>query len=114
VKARARNLALVGTAATITLAGAVMLGSGSSFAQASNPPALQHPDSRAPQSPDPALPSTGETLSERLNRSDGVIAPPEGVAPDMRVTPRDPGAGSSMPVIPPPGSPGGDRSVAPK
>jgi hypothetical protein len=76
-------------------------------------PALQKPDPAAPK-PSPTLPSTGESLSNRLDRGDGVIKPPANVDPDMHVAPKDPTAGQSMPVIPPPGSPGGDQSVQPK
>ena len=53
-----------------------------------------------------------ENLSDRLDRTDGVIRPPAGVDPQMQVPPPEPGA--RMPVIPPPGTPGGDQRVAPK
>jgi hypothetical protein len=52
-----------------------------------------------------------ENLSEKLARTDGVICPPPDLDPDIR-TPA-PGGGRT-PVIPPPGSPGGDPSVRPK
>jgi hypothetical protein len=80
-------------------------------ATAQTAPQLQNPDTRDPNKGS-ELPSTGESLSERLNRSDGVVRPPD-VDPDMHVTPADPGSGSSMPVIPPPGS-RGDPSTRPK
>ena len=52
-----------------------------------------------------------ETLSDHLAKSGGVICPPPGVDPDIRArTPE----GGITPVIPPPGSPGGDQSVQPK
>ena len=52
-----------------------------------------------------------ETLSDHLARSGGVICPPPGVDPEIRArTPE----GGTTPVIPPPGSPGGDQSVQPK
>jgi hypothetical protein len=55
--------------------------------------------------------TTGKSLSEQLARSDGVICPPLGVDPDIRAsTPK----GGPMPVIPPPGSPGGDPNIRPK
>jgi hypothetical protein len=76
-------------------------------------PALQKPEADAPKQ-SPSLPATGESLSERLGRADGVIKPPSGVDPGMHVAPKDPSAGSTMPVIPPPGSPGGDQSIRPK
>ena len=53
----------------------------------------------------------GRNLSDRLARSSGVICPPSQVDPAIKApTPQ----GGSMPVIPPPGSPGGDPKVQPK
>ena len=52
-----------------------------------------------------------ENLSDKLARSSGVICPPEHVDPEIK-QPTPPG--SAMPVILPPGSPGGDESVQPK
>jgi hypothetical protein len=51
--------------------------------------------------------------SERLDRSQGVIRPPAGVDPGMQVPPPDPGS-QRTPVIPPPGTPGGDPTIEPK
>jgi hypothetical protein len=51
------------------------------------------------------------SLSDKLARSGGVICPPEHVDPEIR-HPTPPGG--TMPVIPPPGSPGGDQSIQPK
>jgi hypothetical protein len=51
-------------------------------------------------------------LSERLNRSGGVIKPPADVDPEIQKKPPD--TSSKMPVIPPPGTPGGDPNVKPK
>jgi hypothetical protein len=50
-------------------------------------------------------------LSDKLAESKGVICPPAGVDPDIRVQPP---AGGELKVIPPPGTPGGDPSVQPK
>ena len=52
-----------------------------------------------------------EPPSEKLDRSGGVICPPVGVDPGIASPPPD---GGKMPVIPPPGSPGGDPTVRPK
>jgi len=52
-----------------------------------------------------------EDLSDRLARSDGTICPPAAVDPDIHVPAQETG---KMPVIPPPGSPGGDPNVRPK
>jgi hypothetical protein len=52
-----------------------------------------------------------EPLADRLAKSDGVLCPPSGVDPDIRAP--TPNAGNT-PVIPPPGSPGGNPDVRPK
>ncbi len=52
-----------------------------------------------------------EPLGDKLARSDGVLCPPPGVDPEMRAP--TPNTGNT-PVIPPPGSPGGDQTVRPK
>ncbi len=52
-----------------------------------------------------------EPLGDRLARSDGVLCPPTGVDPEIRAPTPDVG---NTPVIPPPGSPGGDPNVRPK
>ena len=51
---------------------------------------------------------SNETLSEKLERTEGVVCPPTGVDPEITVPP--PGGGRT-PVIPPPGSPGDRRST---
>jgi hypothetical protein len=53
-----------------------------------------------------------QNLSDRLDRSSGVIRPPGNVDPAIHVAP--PATGDKMPVVPAPGSPGGDPSVKPK
>ena len=60
-----------------------------------------------PHNPAPAP----DNLSGRLAQSDGVICPPPAIDPAMKLP--TPEAGN-MPVIPPPGSPGGDPTVRPK
>jgi hypothetical protein len=52
-----------------------------------------------------------EPLSDKLARSDGVLCPPAGIDPQMRAPTPDTG---NTPVIPPPGSPGGDPTIRPK
>jgi len=54
---------------------------------------------------------SSQPLSDKLAESKGVICPPAGVDRDMQVKPP---AGGELKVIPPPGSPGGDRSVEPR
>ena len=50
-------------------------------------------------------------LSAKLAKSDGVLCPPSGIDPQMHAPAPNVG---TMPVIPPPGSPGGDPTVRPK
>jgi hypothetical protein len=68
---------------------------------------LQDPNSKRPDT------RPGETLSQRLDRNDGVITPPSGTDPGISVPAPVPNP-NSTPVIPPPGTPGGDQSVRPK
>ena len=66
-----------------------------------------HPGAVAPEGQ-----TTGQApLSDKLAKSDGVLCPPAGVDPAMRAPPPEAG---KTPVIPPPGSPGGDPTVRPK
>jgi hypothetical protein len=53
---------------------------------------------------------SSKTLSEKLDQGAGVICPPD-VDPGMKAPAPETG---KMPVIPPPGSPGGNPQVQPK
>lgn len=85
------------------------------------PPSKPHDDRCAPTEARPGdgtLSPRGEAggrggagLSDKLARSDGVLCPPRNVDPEMHAPAPDAG---TTPVIPPPGSPGGDPSVRPK
>jgi hypothetical protein len=84
------------------------------------PPAPQHTAGCTPMKTVPprgtAAPNTtvgqaNHTLGDQLARSNGVICPPSNVDPAMRAP--TPNIGST-PVIPPPGSPGGNPNVQPK
>lgn len=104
---------------------AVVLMPLSAAAQApANPPSAQAPAPAANCAPSRAVPEQGtiispdattgqarEPLGDKLARNDGVLCPPAGVDPDMRAPAPDVG---KTPVIPPPGSPGGDPTVRPK
>jgi hypothetical protein len=84
--------------------------------QAPNMPPLQRmpPEKIEPNGIKPEEPSsTGSTLSDKLEKSDGVIRPPETGTPDMTVPAPVPNP-NTTPVIPPPGSPGGNQQVEPK
>ncbi len=76
--------------------------------------AAAQPDGRSTADPPnaPAVPPASGTSSSELSRSGGVVVPPSGVDPAMKRTP--PSSGAKMPIIPPPGTPGGDQSIKPK
>lgn len=80
--------------------------------RAANCAPMQQP--QPPGTTPPGGTTTGqarEPLGDKLARSEGVLCPPAGIDPEMRApTPE----GGNTPVIPPPGSPGGDPSVRPK
>jgi len=114
---------------SLLLSCALIAVSGVAGAQAPPSPATP-PAQTAPPSPERAancapmpsqpgtVPSDGTTtgqraepLSDKLARSDGVLCPPAGVDPEIRAPTPETG---KTPVIPPPGSPGGDPTVRPK
>ena len=74
---------------------------------------LQVPDTPTPAAPKMPNETTGSgsSLSDKLAQSDGVLCPPN-VDPEIKAP--TPQSGGSMPVIPPPGSPGGNQNVQPK
>jgi hypothetical protein len=83
-------------------------------------PEPQRPADCSPMKPGPRGPNTSEgtttgqaseALGDKLAKSNGVLCPPSGVDPEMRAPTPDTG---STPVIPPPGSPGGNPNVQPK
>ncbi len=80
------------------------------------PPEVMEPPGES-ASP-PADPSTGganpeDPLSKKLDAGEGVLEPPRGIDPEIR-KPIPDGFEGKTPVIPPPGSPGGDPDVQPK
>jgi hypothetical protein len=71
----------------------------------------------APNNPNPVpaeriAPPAG-LPSDQLARSGGIIKPPADIDPGIATPPPDPGP-RSMPVIPPPGTPGGNTNLVPK
>jgi len=76
-----------------------------------NPTVPIAPLTVAPPPPERIAPSDGN-LSNRLAQQKGTITPPN-VDPGMTVSPPR-NIGTTTPVIPPPGSPGGNQSVIPK
>jgi hypothetical protein len=92
-----------------TLAAASMLAASAAPSIAQSTPPASEPKPQTDPSPQMA---PGANLSERLERSDGVIRPPADVDPEFHKTAPDTNTG--MPVIPPPGSPGGRQDLDPK
>ncbi|MBZ6076526.1 hypothetical protein [Microvirga puerhi] len=81
--------------------------------QAPNMPAPDQMPAEKVKPKDPSETGSTGTLSDKLEKSDGVIKPPPTATPDMRVPAPVPDPGTTR-VIPPPGSPGGNQSVEPK
>lgn len=81
---------------------------GAAFAQIPPPP--DKPQKQIPEKVAPPLESS--LKPDEIKREDGVIKPPSNIDPGM--TEKPPETGGPMPVIPPPGSPGGNPSLKPK
>lgn len=117
-----RQNAMTGARLSLSLALA-LLASGTALAQR---PQVTNPQTTSPQNPtvpvpprsspstppERIAPAEGGSLSQDLSRDRGTVKPPS-VDPGMTVAPPRNGSGT-MPVIPPPGSPGGNQSVVPK
>jgi hypothetical protein len=80
-------------------------------ASPANPTVQVAPPNAASPPPEKIAPANRD-MSSRLSQQKGMINPPN-VDPGMTVSPPAHGAGVT-PVIPPPGSPGGNPSVVPK
>ncbi|HQT80446.1 MAG TPA: hypothetical protein PLD10_25685 [Rhodopila sp.] len=97
---------------------AVVLSASSAMAQNPQVTAPQNPVApvappNAPSPPPEQIAPPSGNLSDTLSRKHGTITPPRNVDPGITVTPRHKGT-PLTPVIPPPGSPGGNQSVVPK
>lgn len=86
----------------------ILAGSLATTAEAQAPPASSIPEKIEP----PLSPSPKDGAEQQFNHEDGVVRPPGNIDPKMETKPEDKGA--RTPVIPPPGSPGGDENVKPK
>ena len=85
-----------------------------SVAQTANLPPETSSHQTIPEATGPGTSgSSGEPLSDKLDRSGGVIRPPAGVDPGLTQSPPQSGS-SKMPVIPPPGTRGGEPEINPK
>ena len=100
----------------IAAAGAVLATAPLDFvkSQVPSPPTrapLETPECQRGASPAPGETTGSPPLSDQLSQSNGIICPPAGVDPGIAAPPV---GGGRTPVIPPPGTPGGDRSLVPK
>jgi hypothetical protein len=114
LKAHARNGDAQMTR-SIALASVVLFSLGAGIAAAQTNPATPNTTTQgctpAGGSATVGAAQPGNDLSDKLARSNGVICPPPGVDPDMRVPPPQ---GGALRVVPPPGTPGGDQRTIPK
>jgi hypothetical protein len=100
----------------IAAVGAVVATAPLDFAQSQVPSPPARAPLETPECQRGASPALGETtgsppLSDQLSQSKGIICPPAGVDPGIAAPPV---GGGRTPVIPPPGTPGGDPSLVPK
>jgi hypothetical protein len=88
-----------------------------SIAEAADEPKSTPPLTQAPSDPktndQPQPLNRNQPLSEQLNKNEGVIPPPPSLDPEL-TKPAPPDFKSNMPVIPPPGEPGGNQQIQPK
>lgn len=100
-------------APALIFAGTTMASSQQSVAQQAPAPGNATPPA-APQTPQTKPgDKPNEPLSKKLDKHEGVLKPPSGVDPGMHKQPPAT-TGDKMPIIVPPGEPGGDQSVQPK
>ena len=97
------------------LAGLAMAYAGPCGAQAvDQKPSAAAPAQIVPEDPAPGRSgSSQEPLGKKLDRTEGVIHPPPGVDPGLTIPPPAQAQGT-MPVLPPPGTPGGEPGPRPK
>jgi hypothetical protein len=87
---------------------AAVVGLGTILALAADPNERPEADQPTPL----AAPQLSGSTSSDLARSGGGITPPADVDPQIKRMP--PRSADPMPVIPPPGTSGGDQSIKPK
>jgi hypothetical protein len=87
---------------------AAVVGFGTIVAFAADPKGRPEGDQPAPL----IAPQLSGSTSSDLARSGGVITPPADVDPQIKRMPLH--SDDPTPVIPPPGTPGGDQSIKPK
>ena len=68
--------------------------------------------SAAEQPEKPAIPPASGSTSQDLEKSGGVVKPPENVDPGFAKAP--PPSAAKTPIVPPPGTPGGNPEIQPK
>jgi hypothetical protein len=109
---------LVRTASALLLAASFAAPAAAQTQAPQNPvqPQPRDPNMPSPQNTIPEkVDSTGSTgtLSDKLEKSEGVIRPSGNIDPGITVRPPVPNPGTT-PVITPPGEPGGNQRVQPK
>jgi hypothetical protein len=104
------------TLGLLTVVGGALVKATLAFAQTPLPTPPSAAPLQAAECQRGTAPTLGETtgsatLSDRLSQSKGIICPPAGVDPGIAAPPV---GGGVTPVIPPPGTPGGDPFIVPK
>ena len=106
---------LLAVAMLAAMSGAPVGPVGGVQAQSASPqptPTPGDPVQTIPEKTAPQVPPAG-SLSDRLEQTDGVIRPPDGIDPGISVAPPATGP-DNMPAITPPGSPQSPSQIRPK
>jgi hypothetical protein len=103
---RARHIAAAAAAISTLL-----IASAHAQSERSGAPPLAEPPSQRSCPPGSSETTGSRPLSDQLSESKGVICPPAGIDPGIQAPAV---GGGRMPVIPPPGTPGGDPNIQPK
>lgn len=106
---------------TSAVLAALILSAGAAEAQTTSPTQSAPPPGSSTAIPEKVAPpqngvvgpAPGESLSDHLDDTGGVLSPKGNPDPGITARPPDPNPGTTI-VIPPPGTPGGDQSVQPK
>ena len=78
------------------------------------PEVMEPPTESTTPPPDPSTDAKPEEpLSEKLDKGKGVLEPPHGIDPEIKKSAPE-NFQSTMPVLPPPGEPGGNQQIQPK
>jgi hypothetical protein len=102
----------VAESVAVAFAMSVLFGISGAAAQVQQPGiGAQNAPGQGTATPEDSKP--GQSLSDKLSRSQGVVKPPSDIDPGIHAPAPEPDP-QTTPVIPPPGTPGGGSDIQPK